>query len=68
LWNGGGDAAAARVRKPCAVGALLGLELLVLLVQAKRTKKKNGYPLLNNLELDLEAADLHRGETFTHHG
>jgi hypothetical protein len=50
------------------VGAVLGLELLVLLVQAKRTKKKNGYPLLNNLELDLEAADLHRGETFTHHG
>jgi hypothetical protein len=41
LWNGGVDAAAARARKPCAVGALLRLEFLVLLVQAKRTKKKN---------------------------
>ena len=36
----GGDAAAARVRRPWAAGALLWLELLVILVQAKRTRKK----------------------------
>jgi hypothetical protein len=40
LWNGGEVAAAARVRGDCAVEALLRIEFLVLLVQAKRTKKK----------------------------
>jgi hypothetical protein len=52
LWNGGGDAAAARVRRLRAVGALLRLELLVLLVQAKRTKKKlfnRGLEICGNL-------------------
>jgi hypothetical protein len=37
LWNGGEVAAAARVRGDCAVEALLRIEFLVLLVQAKRT-------------------------------
>jgi len=37
LWNGGEAAAAARVRGDCAVEALLRIEFLVLLVQAKRT-------------------------------
>jgi len=37
FWNGGEAAAAARVRRDCAVEALLRIEFLVLLVQAKRT-------------------------------